>query len=60
MTRSNKAHKCLFKFFLVIRAIDSVGATLVQVPVIVHIGNSQALCMTHKWTDDKAHTYVSR
>ena len=39
------AHKCVLKFLFIISAIYCVGPTLIQIPVVVYIGNSQALCI---------------
>ena len=39
------AHKCVLKVLFVISAIYCVGPTLIQIPVVVYIGNSQALCI---------------
>ena len=38
-----QSHQCVLKLLLVISTIHSVGPTLIQVPVVVHIGYTQAL-----------------
>ena len=39
----NHSHQCVLKLLLVICAVHSVGPTLIQVPVVVHISYAQAL-----------------
>ena len=39
----NQSHQCVLELLLVISTIHSIGPTLIQVPVVVHVGYTQAL-----------------
>lgn len=41
---TSKAYQSVLKLFLVISTIHSVSPTLIQIPVIVHVGYAKALC----------------
>lgn len=44
----SSTYQCISKLLLVISAIHSVGSTLIEVPVVVHVSYTKTLCGEHE------------